>query len=73
MTQALDELFSARQLKRDPDTLAAWGRDWTTSYEVAPSAVVFPEAVDQVVELVRLANSEGIAMLAAGEASRRSK
>lgn len=66
MTQALDELFSARQLKRDPDTLARWGCDWTRSFPVAPSAVVFVETVEEVEALVRLANEEAFALVPSG-------
>ena len=66
MTQSLDELFSSRQLKRDADTLANWGVDWTRSETPAPSAVVFVESLDEVVALVRLANEEGFALVPSG-------
>jgi FAD/FMN-containing dehydrogenase len=66
MTQALDELFSARQLKRDPDVLLEWGRDWTRSFAVAPSAVVFVESIEEVQALVRLANEEAVALVPSG-------
>ncbi|MEM8766435.1 MAG: FAD-binding oxidoreductase [Pseudomonadota bacterium] len=66
MTQALDELFSDRQLKRDADTLQTWGCDWTRSFEVDPSAVVFVESLEEVVELVRLANADGFALVPSG-------
>jgi len=66
MPHGLDELFSARQLKRDPDTLAQWGCDWTRSFNVAPSAVVFPDSVEEVVALVRLANESGFALVPSG-------
>jgi FAD/FMN-containing dehydrogenase len=66
MPHGLDELFSARQLKRDPDTLAQWGCDWTRSFTVAPSAVVFPESVEEVVALVRLANESAFALVPSG-------
>jgi len=66
MSQALDERLSPRQVRRDADSLANWGRDWTRSFTVAPSAVVFPESVDDVVELVRLANADGLALVPSG-------
>ncbi|HEY5647343.1 MAG TPA: FAD-binding oxidoreductase, partial [Pseudomonadales bacterium] len=66
MAQALDELFSDRQLKRDTDTLKAWGCDWTRSFSVAPSAVVFVESVEEAVALVRLANESGFALVPSG-------
>ena len=52
MANSLDELFSDRQLKRDPDVLAQWGCDWTRSYSVAPSAVVFVESICTDLDLV---------------------
>ena len=66
MTHALDELFSDRQLKRDPETLGQWGCDWTRSFDVAPSAVVFVESVEEVVALVRLANEARFALVPSG-------
>ena len=58
MPQALDELFSDKQLKRDPQSLATWGCDWTRSFDIAPSAIVFPEEVSEVQALVHWANEE---------------
>jgi len=66
MPDPLDELFSARQLKRDTDTLQQWGRDWTRSYTVAPAAVVFVESVEDVVKLVRAANVHGFKLVPSG-------
>ncbi len=66
MTHPLDEVFSARQLRRDADSLATWGCDWTRAYAVAPSAVVFPESNEQVVELVRCARASALALVPSG-------
>jgi FAD/FMN-containing dehydrogenase len=66
MTDGLDELFSASQLKRDPEVLAEWGCDWTRTFDVAPSAVVFVESIEDVQALVCLANSEGFALVPSG-------
>jgi FAD/FMN-containing dehydrogenase len=66
MSDPLDELFSPRQLKRDADTLAEWGRDWTRSYQVAPSAVVFVESIEDVVKLVRAANQLDFKLVPSG-------
>ena len=66
MPQALDELFSDKQLKRDAATLSEWGRDWTRSFEVAPSAVVFVESIEDVQALVHCANEEAFALVPSG-------
>jgi glycolate oxidase subunit GlcD len=62
---ALGECFGER-LATDADTLGEWGRDWTRSFEVAPSAVVFPADEDEVVALVGLAREHGFALVPSG-------
>ena len=66
MTRTLEDVFPAKQLKRDADSLVEWGRDWTRNHAPNPCAVVFPESVAQVVELVALANAERIALVPSG-------
>jgi FAD/FMN-containing dehydrogenase len=66
MPNAIDECLSPDRVLRDPDSLAHWGRDWTRSYPVAPSAVVFPETVEEVVELVRVAGRNRIPLVPSG-------
>ena len=65
MTDGLAKIFGTR-LKTDAETLAAWGRDWTRSYAVAPSAVVFPETVAEVAAVTRLANEADFALVPSG-------
>ncbi|HSG90996.1 MAG TPA: FAD-binding oxidoreductase [Pseudomonadales bacterium] len=62
---ALAATFGER-LRVDADTLAEWGRDWTRSFTVAPSAVVFPASEDEVVALVALAREHGFALVPSG-------
>ena len=66
MIEALREIFSGKQIATDPPTLATWGRDWTKSFKVDPSAVVFPESTEQVVSLVELANRRRIPLVPSG-------
>jgi len=66
MTKFLDEIFSAKQLARDSDSLANWGRDWTRDKSPAPSAVVFPDSAEQVQALVRKAGETGTALVPSG-------
>ncbi len=66
MTKFLDEIFSAKQLARDSDSLANWGRDWTRDKSPAPSAVVFPDSAEQVQALVRKARETGTALVPSG-------
>lgn len=66
MSHVLDEQLSPRQVRRDPEALATWGCDWTRAFPVSPSAIVFPESVEDVVRLVRVANAEGLALVPSG-------
>ncbi len=63
---ALTEVLPASRVRTAPDDLATWGSDWTRSYQVAPSAVVFPESVEEVAALTRLANERGLALVPSG-------
>jgi len=66
MPKFLDEIFSPKQIARDDDSLAHWGRDWTRDKTPAPSAIVFPESVDQVQALVHKAAEAGTALVPSG-------
>ena len=66
MIEALSELLSPKLVKGDPESLSIWGRDWTRSFKVAPSAIVFPETVEHVVALVRRANERGWSLVPSG-------
>lgn len=62
----LQDLLTPGRVKTDPATLQVWGEDWTRSYDVAPSAVVFPESVEEVIAVVGLANELGFALVPSG-------
>jgi FAD/FMN-containing dehydrogenase len=66
MSHVLDEQLSPRQVRRDPEALVRWGGDWTRSFRVAPSAIVFPESIEDVVRVVQAANAEGFALVPSG-------
>ena len=50
----------------DADALAHYGRDWSRLHQPQPSAVVFPQSIEQVQALVRYANSHGTALVPSG-------
>ena len=64
--EELQAILSPQRVKTAPEDLASWGCDWTRSYRVAPAAVVFPETVDEVAALTRLANTEGWKLVPSG-------
>ncbi|MEM6707738.1 MAG: FAD-binding oxidoreductase [Pseudomonadota bacterium] len=66
MSVTLDEQFSSAQLLRDAASLKHYGQDWTRLATPAPSAVVFPKSNDEVVELVRLARRDRLALVPSG-------
>ena len=66
MIEALGRVFPPQRVTTAPADLENWGRDWTRSFAVAPSAVVFPQTVGEVVAVTRLANEEGFALVPSG-------
>ncbi|MDE0350571.1 MAG: FAD-binding oxidoreductase [Gammaproteobacteria bacterium] len=66
MKEALEEIFTPERVRTSGDDLGVWGVDWTRSFPVAPGAVVFPETVDEVVAVTRLANEEGFGLVPSG-------
>ncbi len=66
LLNALERIFTPARVSADADELAVRGIDWTRQYKAAPGAVVFPETVDEVVVLTRLANREGLALVPSG-------
>lgn len=64
--EALNEIFSRGRVKTDQADLIHWGTDWTRSFEVAPQAVVFPERIDELVALVKLAREYSLKLVPSG-------
>ena len=48
----MESVLGANQIKKDAESLEKWGSDWTNGFQVAPSAIVFPETNEQVQDLV---------------------
>ena len=66
MIEKLKELLPPHRVTTAKHDLDNWGRDWTRNFVVAPSAVVFPETVEEVTAITRLANAEGFALVPSG-------
>ena len=62
----LADVIDPRQIRTDAESLAIWGKDWTNGFAVAPSAVVFPETNEQVVEIVKYAIKAGLQLVPSG-------
>ncbi len=66
MLRDLRGIFPRDRVSADAGDLRHWGSDWTRNFRVAPSAVVFPETVQEVVAVTRLANDRGLALVPSG-------
>lgn len=62
----MESVLGANQIKRDPESLEKWGSDWTNGFQIAPSAIVFPESNEQVQELVRYAVASHVKLVPSG-------
>ena len=62
----LSEVLASKQIKEDPESLQIWGKDWTNGFVVAPSAIVFPESIDQIQDLVSYARSHHLKLVPSG-------
>jgi len=50
----------------DAESKIHYGRDWTRFWQPCPRAIAFPESSEQVIELVRWARREGVALVPSG-------
>ena len=66
MRDALAAIFTPGRVKTAPADLKFWGTDWTRGFDVAPLAIVFPERVEEVVAITRLANERGFGLVPSG-------
>lgn len=64
--QSLSQFLDAEQIKTDPASLAYFGKDWTTYYDVNASAIVFPEKTEDVVALVKWARQNKVGLVPSG-------
>ena len=54
------------QIKTDADSLKFYGKDWTTYFDIKASAIFFPESTSDVVEIVKWARKNKIALIPSG-------
>lgn len=66
IVEALKSVFHSGEISNDAETLAFYGRDHTKIYQPDPSAVVFPKSIQQVQELVKLANHHQFPLVPSG-------
>ena len=64
--EVLNKIFSTGRVKTDCADLMHWGTDWTRNFDIAPQAVVFPESVNEIVALVKVAREHAIQLVPSG-------
>ena len=62
----LADVLAPKQIKEDAESLQIWGKDWTNGFVVAPSAVVFPENIEQLQDLVAYARASDTKLVPSG-------
>lgn len=63
---ALAEIVTSERVLTDLESCKQYGVDWTRAYTPDPVAVVLPDSIEQVQELVRLAGREALAIVPSG-------
>lgn len=64
--EALAGIVGAEKLLTDENSLAQYGKDWTSAYTPHPCAVVLPADATQVQAIVRLAAQHNLAIVPSG-------
>lgn len=64
--QELKNILSQEQIKTDSDSLKFYGKDWTTYFDISPSAIAFPQSASEVQELVHWARKHAIGLVPSG-------
>lgn len=60
------EFLKPHQVKNDSESLAYYGRDWTTYFDIKASVILFPESTEDVVKIVKWANETQTALVPSG-------
>jgi len=66
VVESLQSIFKPDQIKSDAASLLYYGNDWTSNFDVKASAIVFPESIEQVVNLVKWARKTKTAIIPSG-------
>lgn len=64
--QLLHSFLSTDQIKLDSESRKAWGKDWTTYFDIDAQAVLFPATVEQVQKIVQWALKTNTALVPSG-------
>lgn len=59
-------ILDPSQINTDPETIKFYGKDWTTYFDIHGSAVLFPKSTEDVVQIVKWAIAEKVALVPSG-------
>lgn len=62
----LAQIVGEAHVRTDAESLKTWGCDWTKIFTPAPAAIVFPNSIEQVRDIVLLANELKLALVPSG-------
>jgi glycolate oxidase subunit GlcD len=62
----IDQLKKIAKTSLDKDDLSKYGKDWSMNFAANPMAVIFPENEKQVIEIVKWANENKVALVPSG-------
>ncbi len=63
---SISKTFTSKQIYTDRERLQVWGKDWTNGFEINPRAIVFPENIEQVKEIISFAIRENVQLVPSG-------
>ena len=62
----LPDFLPAGHIKSDPESLAHYGKDWTSYFNIKASHILFPRNTDDVVKIVKWARQNKVALIPSG-------
>ena len=63
---SIGKTFTSKQIYTDREKLQVWGKDWTNGFKINPRAIVLPENIEQVKEIVSFAIRENVQLVPSG-------
>ena len=64
--KSLQEIVGEGKVRVDAESLDLYGKDWTKAHTPAPMAIVFPQSIEQVQAIVKLANKQQLSLVPSG-------
>ena len=66
MSHPLESCLPRKRLRFDAEAKTKWGGDRTTSFPSNPACIAFPETIEEVVQIVKIANEHKLTLVPSG-------